>query len=352
MSPDTFGRFGQLRSTPPVDVVDAVGGDESPWLSDHLGSDGPFPNGGMWRVHQPDRSGASAVIKRTGPAHLGGDPVWAATTDPAHPQWWGREAAFYRSELADAGWTSGCRPARCLAVDDHDDVRDLWLEDVGDIPLPREHYGRLVEALAVWQSHHGDVDRPWLSHGWIPAHLRRRDLDNGRTLQDSRWHRLFEAGVPRSVLDATRDRVTDPIRIERLLSELPQLLTHYDFHHMNLGRVGDQIVIIDWATVGVGPVGHDVGVLLVDQGTTLGEALPEEWQQLVTTYADALGNVGSTIATAEVERSAAISNVLRHGWVIDHVLDLSDRLSTEELAALGPLLHHLAELQSRYLSQR
>jgi aminoglycoside/choline kinase family phosphotransferase len=154
------------------------------------------------------------------------------------------------------------------------------------------------------------------------------------------------------VLDATRDRVTDPVRIERLLSELPQLLTHYDFHHMNLGRVGDQIVIIDWATVGVGPVGHDVGVLLVDQGTTLGGALPEEWQQLVTTYADALRNAGSTIATAEVERSAAISNVLRHGWVIDYVLDLSDRLSTEELAALGPLLHHLAELQSRYLSQR
>jgi hypothetical protein len=57
------------------------------------------------------------------------------------------------------------------------------------------------------------------------------------------------------------------------------------------------------------------------------------------------------ITTVDVERSAAISNVLRHGWVIDYALDLSDQLSTETLATLGPLLLHLAELQSRYLCQ-
>lgn len=111
------------------------------------------------------------------------------------------------------------------------------------------------------------------------------------------------------------------------------------------------MAIIDWATVGVGPVGHDVGFLLVDHGTALGEALPEAWHQLVRTYAAALRDVGSNISTAEVERSAAISSVLRHGWVIDYALDLSDRLPTEELARLCPLLRHLADLQSRYLSQ-
>jgi hypothetical protein len=350
--PGDSARFGPLRSVPPAAVVDAVGADGSRWQADRLGSDGPFPNGGMWRVFQPGIPGASAVVKRTGAAHLGGDPIWAGAADPADPQWWGREAAFYSSDLGITGWAVGCRAARCLAIDDHDDVEDLWLEDVGDIPLPREEYARVVQTLAGWQARHRGVDRPWLSHGWIPAHLRRRDLINSRTLADPRWSRLFEAGIPQSVHDAVRDRVTDPATITRLLDELPQLLTHYDFHHMNLGRVGDQIVIIDWATVGLGPVGHDVGFMLVDQGPELGDALPQDWEQLVITYADALAHADSKINRAEVERSVAISNVLRHGWVIDHVLALSDHMSMEELATLSSLLLHLADLQNRYVNGR
>ena len=342
-------RFGPLRTVPPAPVVRAVGGDASAWRVERLGSDGPFPNGGLWRVLQPRTPGASAVVKRTGPAHRGGDPVWAGAVDAADPQWWGREAVFYRSDLATDGWTDGCRPARCLTIDDHDAVRDLWLEDVVDLPLPSEEYRRLVRALAGWQVHHRGVDRPWLSHGWIPEHLRRRGLDNTRTLGDGRWSRLFDAGIPASVHDAARGRLTDQAAIGRLVDELPQLLTHYDFHHMNLGRVGDEIVIIDWATVGLGPVGHDVGLLLVDRATTVGDRLPEEWERLITTYAEELRAAGSGLAVAEVERSVAVSTVLRHGWVIDHVLALADGLSLEELAALSPLLVHLGELQEGHL---
>lgn len=349
MSVEARARFGPLRSVPPAPVVRALGGDGSPWQADRLGSDGPFPNGGMWRVSQPGNTTASTVVKRTGPAHLGGDPVWAGALDAADPQWWGREAVFYRSDLAAAGWTDGCRTARCLAIDDHDEVRDLWLEDVADLPLAREEYRRLVAALATWQVHHRGVDRPWLSHGWIPVHVRRRGLDNDRTLGDVRWSRLFEAGIPPSVRDDVRRRVTDPATIGRRLDDLPQLLTHYDFHHMNVGRVADDIVIIDWATVGLGPVGHDVGVLLLDQATTLRDTLPEQWERLVSTYAEALGQAGSAISIAEVERSVAISTVLRHGWVIDHVLALSAELSLEEVAPLSTLLVHLGELQDRYL---
>lgn len=351
MSVEAQVRFGPLRATPPAAVVRGVGGNGSPWRAERLGSDGPFPNGGMWRVLQPGTPGASAVVKRTGPAHLGGDPVWAGAVDPADPQWWGREAVFYRSDLATDGWTDGSRAARCLAIDDHDDVRDLWLEDVADLPLPSSEYRRLVGALARWQVHHRDADHPWLSHGWIAHHLGRRGLDNTRTLEDGRWSRLFDAGIPASVRDAVRRRLTDPTAIGRLLDELPQLLTHHDLHHMNLGRVGDEIVIIDWATVGPGPVGHDVGLLLVDRATGLGDGLPAEWEQLIATYTEALRAAGSELPVAEVERSVAISTVLRHGWVIDYVLARSDDLAPADLAALAPLLVHLARLQRRHLPQ-
>lgn len=351
MSVGAQARFDPLRATPPAAVVRGVGGDGTLWRAERLGSDGPFPNGGIWRVLQPENPGTSAVVKRTGPAHLGGDQVWAGALEEADPQWWGREAVFYRSDLATSGWTDGTRAARCLAIDDHDDVRDLWLEDVVDLPLPSEEYRRLVRALARWQVHHRDVDHPWLSHGWIAHHLGRRGLDNTRTLGDGRWSRLFDAGIPASVHDAARGRLTDQAAIGRLVDELPQLLTHYDFHHMNLGRVGDEIVIIDWATAGLGPVGHDVGLLLVDRATTVGDRLPEEWERLITTYAEELRAAGSGLAVAEVERSVAISTVLRHGWVIDYVLASSDDLSAADLAAFAPLLGHLADLQRRHLSQ-
>lgn len=347
-------RFGPIRTVPPAAVERAVGDGQAEWTAERLGSDGDFPNGGMWRMRQAGASDASVVVKRTGPQFLGGTAhVWRGSADPDHPQWWGREAVFYRHELAGSGWSPEARAADCYAIDDHDNgVRDLWLEDVDEIPLARADYDRVVAALARWQLHHREVDEPWLSHDWIPAHLQRRSLDNTETLDHPGWSKLFDVGFTEAVRDSVRSRVTDPLVAAQILNELPQLLTHYDFHHMNIGQADGQAVIIDWATVGMGPVGHDVGFMLIDHGPELGPDLPKAWNHLVDVYTAALPSADSELTPAQIRRSVAISNVIRHGWVIDHALSLADQIAEDELAAFAAPVHWLIQLQVEHLPPR
>lgn len=351
--PAQHPRFGPIRSIPPRQVLERLGvKNGSTWATDRLGDEGGFPNGGMWRFRSLEGRSASAVAKRTGPQHLGTDPVWRGSADPIHPQWWGREAEFYRSLLATEGWGSDCRAATCYTVDDHDGVRDLWLEDVGGIPLPRSRYGSAVSALARWQMHHSTTDLAWLSRGWIPTHVRRRGLDNDKTLADPEWNRLHDLGMPPSVRDNVRYRITDPIVIASILDALPQVLTHYDFHHMNLGEVDGQIVIIDWATVGWGPVGHDVGFMLMDHALDLGESMTDAWNDLIRCYVAALHAAGGDYDPADVERSVAISNVIRHGSMIDRLLDNSPALTDQQIKASFPLFNLFADLQIQYMPNR
>jgi hypothetical protein len=347
--PAQHARFGPIRAVPPAAVRDRLGVKPGGiWAADRLGDEGGFPNGGMWRFRCRDEPAASAVVKRTGAHHLGTDQVWRGSADPCHPQWWGREAEFYRSDLAVGGWNCDCRAAMCYDVEDHDGVRDLWLEDVSGIPLPRAKYAALVGALARWQLQHRRTDLGWLSRGWIPTHVGRRGLDNARTLAHPEWSRLIDLGMSPSIRDNVRYRITDPSVIASVLNALPKVLTHYDFHHMNIGEVDGQIVIIDWATVGWGPVGHDVGFMLIDHALDLGEALESTWNDLVRCYVGALQSAGGDFDPAEIERSVAVSNVIRHGSLIDRLLDNSPVLADQQIKASFPLFNLFAEFQSRY----
>jgi hypothetical protein len=149
-----------------------------------FGGDGPFPNGGLWRFESLTRS---VFVKRTGSAYLGRDPVWRLSLEEQDPQWWGREAAFYGSDLALAGWSDSCGPAECFAVDARSDEIDLWLEYVDTIPLPVSEYESAVQGLARWQVEHRQSDSPVLSRGWLAQHVSRRHLNNASTTKHDGW---------------------------------------------------------------------------------------------------------------------------------------------------------------------
>src|SRR5690606_19814779 len=131
-APPQLPRFGPLRPVPPAEVIRRLPGAApgTGWTAHRFGDGRGYPNGGIWRVvadHRRSPDPAEVWVKRTGPSYLGTFPVWSHRTDPGDPQWWGREAEFYDSELATTGWTEDVRPAWCH-VDDHDGCRDLWLE--------------------------------------------------------------------------------------------------------------------------------------------------------------------------------------------------------------------------------
>lgn len=334
-------RFGPIREIPPDDVLKAAP-DRADWIVERFGDDSGFPNGGIWRVtssssgHRP----FTTWVKRTGAGYLGDSPVWRCRFAPDDPQWWGREAEFYGSDLATSGWSPEVRAAHCYAIDDHDECRDLWLESV-DTPASLPIYAKAAAGLAGWQVAHIDSRHRWLSTDWIPHHIRRHELDNDRTLSHPGWPSAISRGLDPALREIVKARITDPMEIQRSLREFPQVLTHYDFHHCNIGTVGDEVVIIDWAFVGWGPIGHDVGHLALDLTVTV-EPPDETWHTMQTAYCDGLKSAGWTGDLELVKRSMAVSNHLRLSWNIDHVLNMADQISDETLAAFSARVRFLA----------
>ncbi|MGH3599256.1 MAG: phosphotransferase family protein [Pseudonocardiaceae bacterium] len=282
-------------------------------------------------------------MKRTGASYLGNSRVWRCRSGPDDPQWWGREASFYQSDLATSGWTAGVRAARCYTIDDHDGCRDLWLECV-DVPASLAVCARGASGLAGWQVANVDTTHAWLSDDWIPTHVRRHGLDNKRTLAHPAWPTAIARGLDPALREVVEARVTDPVEIRRRLQEFPQVPTHYDFHHCNIGTVDDVVVIIDWAFVGWGPIGHDAGHLALDIDADLGHP-DEAWDAVQTAYCDGLKAAGWCGDVAQVRRSMEVSNGLRLGWCIDHVLSTADQLSDDTLAGVSTKLRFLADLQ-------
>lgn len=343
-------RFGPIREVPPDDVVMRLSGaaSDTGWIFERFGADGGFPNGGIWRVAADRQCGPgpfAAWVKRTGPGYLGDSHVWRCRSASDDPQWWGREAAFYESDLATSGWTAGIRAARCYAIDGHDDCRDVWLEAV-DVPAASPRIcEQATRGLARWQVGNLDAEHSWLSEDWIPIHVWRHGVDNQRTLAHPAWPLAIERGLDPMVREVVVARVTDPAKIQERLREFPRVLTHYDFHTHNIGTVGDEVGILDWAFVGWGPIGHDVGHLVLDLEAGPTCSPPEVWDTMRSAYCDALAAAGWGGDRAVVHRSMAVSNVLRLGWTIDHFLQLVERVPDEKFAAMSAQLAFLASLQ-------
>ncbi len=347
--PEQLPRFGPLRRVPPPETVAMLTGAEAgtEWTASRIGDDQGYPNGGLWRVEAERRrsTGPSAVVvKRTGAGHLGTFRVWRLSADPADPQWWGREAEFYRSDLATSGWTADVRTPRCH-VDDHDGCLDLWIEEVGGIPAPLEICRRAAAGLAHWQVANAATDHGWLADEWIADHLGRYALDNERTLAHPGWPAAIDRGLDPALRDLVGARVTDPAEVRRRLSAFPRALTNHDFHNGNIGTIGDQVAVIDWAYLGWGPIGHDVGHLALSLEPAGAADPAEAWRVLETAYCDALSAAGWSDDPAEVRRSMVVSNQLRLSWWIDTVLDAADKITDDDLAAKSRLLIFLGDLQ-------
>lgn len=343
-------RFGPLRTAPPPEVIASLTGARTgtAWTASKMGDDNGYPNGGLWRVEADQREGdgpAAVIVKRTGPAHLGTFPVWRLRPDSSDPQWWGREADFYSSELATTGWTDDVHAARCY-VDDHDGCRDLWIEELLGIPTSLDVCRRAAAGLAHWQVANLNVDRPDLPSDWISKHIARQGLDNECTLAHPAWPSAIERGLNPGLRDLVRARITDPAEVDDLLSGFPQMLTNYDFHNGNIGTVGDRVALIDWAYLGWGPVGHDVGHLAMTLEPPGMTNAAEAWRVMQSTYCEALAAAGWSGDVDSVQRSMALSNQIRLGWWIDTLLALVDKATDEQISAGSQRITFLATLAS------
>ncbi len=229
---------------------------------------------GVWRVRAGNDS---VIVKRLRPPDAAGDTPWARhwterSTEPRHWNYWNREAQAYESGIVAVFEADGIRAPDCIAVERHPQGVDLWLEDVQGVPgetwdLPS--YARAAEALGAGQARVSGLESgpsfPCLSQNFLEDYSREKPVDWTLLHSDPAWnHHLVRDHFPAELRGAASMLHESRDALYALTARLPRMLSHLDFWSKNLIETPSGIVAIDWAFVGDGAIGEDVGNLILD----------------------------------------------------------------------------------------
>ncbi|WP_435768666.1 phosphotransferase [Nocardioides sp. SYSU DS0651] len=211
---------------------------------------------GVWRTAL---GGRPVVVKRLAAPDAGHGDDGAPVVDPAHVGYWRREADVLLTGLTAA--TPGLRSAAASVEEDADGitiVRD-WVEDAAS--------SGLFLALSLGRFAGAELGRP----RFLAQQLMRDRLD--RVGRRGGWPTLART----TVADVADHLWTRRETMLDLLDGLPQVAQHGDPTALNIpGRDGDDALAIDWGTLGVGPVGGDLGYLSLSSR--------EEFEPLLDAY--------------------------------------------------------------------
>jgi hypothetical protein len=207
---------------------------ESDWTALTVGTG--VSNGGVWLT--PD----GMVAKRLLPG----------VERPGHYAYWRRQAEVAGSGVV-AG-TIGLRAPRCVKVESDPDGVTVWSAAVSPVELESVE---LASALGRFGLNEFEPAE-WFARRILRDRLAGDEdgLGWGRLARQDR----LPAGLRRDcgVLWERRYELMDE------LDRLPQQVAHGDAHPVNLlGREGDEVVAVDWEQFGVGPLGFDLGYLVV-----------------------------------------------------------------------------------------
>ncbi|MEP9365001.1 phosphotransferase [Nocardioides sp. CN2-186] len=273
---------------------------------------------GVWRTVLGEQP---VVVKRLA-APVDGDP--ADLSNPRHFAYWRRAA-----DVVTAGTvldTTGLRAPRLGAVEEDDEgitLYEEWVEDSSNSGLFAAHsLGRFAGTHLV--------AAPWLARNHLRDRMARVERHGG-------WKTLARTTVA-DVADHLWQRREEFLAAADALVQVP---VHGDAVPPNLpGRDGDDLIAIDWAMLGTGPVGADLGYYAL--------AAREELEPLLDAY---LMGMPDGLATREEAtlgaRVTAVYTVLnRAEWALA-------RVAGGEGALAGKYRHpsvapHLRALQRQF----
>ncbi|MFT2691493.1 phosphotransferase family protein [Clavibacter zhangzhiyongii] len=239
-----------------------------------------------------------------------------------------RELAAYRSGLLDA-LPPGIRAPRAHGTArDADGGVTLRLEEVRHAaPRPLDP-ATLLDAAEALGSLAGrwlgrPPEDPWLFAGWIDRHAQPEAAAAGA--------RALAAPGPRATallgerIPAAARLVAHQDRVRAALGGLPDTLCHHDATGANVFADDDGIVLIDWESVGPGPVGADLASLLfssVRRGDASVVDVSAVLDDAVVRYAEGIRAAGGPVPLDVVRRGLDAAIALRWKLAADLVVAL------------------------------
>jgi hypothetical protein len=240
---------------------------------------------------------------------------------PGHYAYWRRQAEVAGSGVVEE--TIGLRAPRCVKVDSDPGGVTVWSAAVSAVSIEPVELARALGRFGL--------------NEFEPAEWFARRILRDRLSGDERaagWARLvledrLPAGLRRDcgVLWERRYELMDA------LDRLPQQVVHGDAHPVNLlGRDGDEVVAVDWEQFGVGPLGFDLGYLVVSTEAAIDGLLTEYQSGSRSRWPSEAVRRGAVL-------TAAITVVARAAWSLsqdergDHVERLGRLTQVVEEAA-------------------
>jgi hypothetical protein len=283
----------------------------------------PMPGGtgtstvGLWRASIGDRA---VVVKRLAAPDRRDPPE---LSDPRHFAYWRREADVASFGLLDGAPGVALTPTE--VVEDAEGITLIsdWVEDAANSVLFVVHaLGRFAAADLAHVR--------WLARDQLRDRLARVERRGG-------WPTLERTTVA-DVAEALWRRRTAFLDE---LDALPQVAQHGDPTPSNLpGRDGDLLVALDWACLGYGAAGADLGLYLLPAR--------EEFEPLLDAYL--LGLPDGLATREQVTRAARITAVFtalsRAEWALARVAGGEGALAAKfRHPAVAP---HLRALQRQF----
>jgi hypothetical protein len=192
---------------------------------------------------------------------------WAASDEPRHWNYWRREALVYQSGLAER---LGLVAPRALGVTEtvEGDI-ELRLEYVDGRQagaLTVDDLGAAAESLGHAQGRRDLPAHPWLSRKFLREYSGSRDVPWHLLGLDEAWAQPLVAKHFPPELRAELLHLHELREwLLELMETLPRTVCHLDVWPQNLVRRPDgDVVFLDWAFVGDGALGEDVGNLVPD----------------------------------------------------------------------------------------
>jgi hypothetical protein len=287
---------------------------------------------GIWRVLGV---AGSAVLKVAGPpATTDTARAFPAGDEPAHWNYWQREALAYQTGLAATAYAGAgiTAPTLLAASDRADGAIELWLADVAgtagfDWPVPRlARFGyELGAAQACWA---GRVpDTPWLSRRWLAQYLA-EGPPRLVSVQAADWDHESIAVWPAPVRRELQRLWADPQRALTTAESAERTLCHLDVWPANLVDDAGTSVLLDWSFAGEGAVGEDAANLIIDScadGLMDVALLPEIAEAVTDGYLRGLRDAGWPGSADSVRAAIAACGAAKYSWFGPAVLSRAIR---------------------------
>ena len=314
-----------------IDVVRSLLSNElaeiESWQIDQIGGGIGNPvSVGIYRVqgvagNMSSKTPWSVILKVIQSPENVGEKDMGGGEDATHWNYWKREPLVYRSGLLDQ-LPEGLAAPACYAVEElPGNVAHLWLEEIRDVyksawtlqrySLGARHLGRLNGLFSTKGSY---SEYPWLGKGtnrqWLQMLL------SG----ELRWdHPLMLSRYPEPDRNPFIQLVLQNERFLGKLDLLPITLSHGDTYPTNfmsrIDRGGkEQTVALDWALLGLQPLGDDLGQFVFGAINNLkGASQAKIVNTLFEAYVHGLRDEGCNLDAELVRYSFAVSAALRVG---------------------------------------